>query len=326
MLERLQPVQKREAGVTADVLLSLIDRMKGDAPQVQRGIQILPIRIFECEASAYNAQGRIALREGTEESAKMAMVYFEKELKVCESIGLDNGIATANGNIAYAKSKYEGGRSNEEVLQTSREVYELYVSKYGEGNQFSLDAGRQYAIALQNSNRGDEARELLTELLASSKQLLGPHHITTKEVEHALIGVNVSLYKGGWNIEKGLEASKELYKLLISDYGDGNENTILAGKIYAINLQKASRGDESRKLLTKLLARSKQVLSPHHNTTKEVASALKWNRGIAFISRIFIDFILIGVLVVVCQLAKKMRFVTLDRWVLEVSIYLLFGF
>ena len=31
MLDRLQPVQKREAGVTADVLLSLIDRMKNDA-------------------------------------------------------------------------------------------------------------------------------------------------------------------------------------------------------------------------------------------------------------------------------------------------------
>jgi len=31
MLDRLQPVQKREAGVTANVLLSMIDRMKGAA-------------------------------------------------------------------------------------------------------------------------------------------------------------------------------------------------------------------------------------------------------------------------------------------------------
>ena len=29
MLVKLQPVQKREAGVTANVLISLIDRMKG---------------------------------------------------------------------------------------------------------------------------------------------------------------------------------------------------------------------------------------------------------------------------------------------------------
>jgi hypothetical protein len=138
----------------------------------------------------------------------------------------------------------------------------LHISKYGEGNELTIDAGRQYAIALQNANRGDEARELLTKLIVMSKQVLGPHHFTTKEVEHALIGINAILYKGGW---KGLEASKELYKLLISDYGDGNENTILAGKIYAINLQKAGRGYESRKLLTKLLATSKQVLGPHHN-------------------------------------------------------------
>jgi hypothetical protein len=30
MFDRLQPVRKREAGVTANVLQSLIDRMKGD--------------------------------------------------------------------------------------------------------------------------------------------------------------------------------------------------------------------------------------------------------------------------------------------------------
>jgi hypothetical protein len=41
----------------------------------------------------------------------MALVHFEKELKVCELIGSANGIATANGNIASAKSKYEGGRN-----------------------------------------------------------------------------------------------------------------------------------------------------------------------------------------------------------------------
>ena len=32
MLDRLQPVQKREAGVTADVLVSMIDWMKNDTP------------------------------------------------------------------------------------------------------------------------------------------------------------------------------------------------------------------------------------------------------------------------------------------------------
>jgi hypothetical protein len=36
MFERLHPVQKKEAGVTANVLLSLIDRMKNESPLTRR--------------------------------------------------------------------------------------------------------------------------------------------------------------------------------------------------------------------------------------------------------------------------------------------------
>jgi len=45
MFERLQPRQKREYGVTANVLLSLIDRMKVDA-------RPLSVRYFQLEADA----------------------------------------------------------------------------------------------------------------------------------------------------------------------------------------------------------------------------------------------------------------------------------
>jgi hypothetical protein len=63
MIDILQPRQKREAGVTANVLLSLIDRMKGE-------VSPLPERYYDFEADAYNVQGQIALDEGTEESAR----------------------------------------------------------------------------------------------------------------------------------------------------------------------------------------------------------------------------------------------------------------
>jgi hypothetical protein len=58
MFRRLQPVQRIEAGVTANVLLSLIDRMKGDVSSQTRRYSIL-------EADAYNTHGRLALQEGT---------------------------------------------------------------------------------------------------------------------------------------------------------------------------------------------------------------------------------------------------------------------
>ena len=178
MFNRLQPRQMREFGVTANVLLSLIDRMKGDAS--------LSRRYSQMEAKAYNAHGHIALDEGTEESARRAVVHFEKDLKVCEAIGDDDGIAAAKNNIARARSKYEGDRNNHELLKTSRELYELRVTKHGEEHENTIDAGKIYALRLRNADRREEARELLMKLLATSKQVFGSDHTITTDIESEL--------------------------------------------------------------------------------------------------------------------------------------------
>ena len=81
----LQPVQKREAGVTANVLLSLVDRMK-------REVSPLSKRYSQFEANTLGVHGRIALKEErTEESARRAVVHFEKQLEVYKAIGDDEG-------------------------------------------------------------------------------------------------------------------------------------------------------------------------------------------------------------------------------------------
>jgi hypothetical protein len=183
MFDRLQPMQKREAGVTANVLLSLIDRMKGDAPLTRRYSQF--------EAYAHNVHGRIAFAEGTEESARRAVIHFEKSIQVYKAIGDDDGIATANGNIAISKSKYEDG-NNEEVLKASQELYELRVATDGEEDSVTIRAGKKYAIELQNANRGGEANELLMKLLATSKQVFGSDHNITKEIALKLEEIKVA--------------------------------------------------------------------------------------------------------------------------------------
>jgi len=182
MFRDLQPVQKREYGVTANVMLSLIDRMKNDAP--------LTYRYSLFEADAHNAHGRIALDEGTEESARRAVIHLENQLEVNESIDDDEGIAHAKASIAIAKSLYEGGGNIEEVLKVSQ-LYELHIAQLGGGDKYTIDAGKNYAIDLRDANRGDEARELLTKLLITSKQVLGPHHNTTKEVAAEQLSLNV---------------------------------------------------------------------------------------------------------------------------------------
>jgi len=118
VFERLRPVQKREAGVTANVIISLIDRMRKDSPQVS-------MRYSKIEANAHGVLGSIALDEGTEESAKRAVVHFENQLEVFEAIGNDLGDAFAKRNIAYAKSMYERGNNDEELLKANKELYKL---------------------------------------------------------------------------------------------------------------------------------------------------------------------------------------------------------
>jgi hypothetical protein len=178
MLVRLQPVQKKEAGVTANVLLSLIDRMKNDA--------LLPRRYSQMEADAHYVHGCIAFNEGSEESARRAVIHFEKYMKVCEAIGNAEGIATAKSNIADAKSKYESGNTDEEVLKASQELYELRIAEHGDEHYYTIDAGKIYALRLRKANRREEARELLMKLLATSKQVFGSDHNMTKSIESML--------------------------------------------------------------------------------------------------------------------------------------------
>jgi hypothetical protein len=177
MFKRLHPVQKRELGVTANVILSLIDRMRVVAP--------LTRHYSHMEAFAYNVHGRIALDEGSDESARRAVTHLEKYLKVCEAIGDDEGIATAKTNIANAKSLFIGDNT-EELVKASRELYELRIAELGEENEYTIHAGKVFACYLHKADRRDEARELLMKLLATSKQVFGSDHKITKEVESML--------------------------------------------------------------------------------------------------------------------------------------------
>jgi hypothetical protein len=147
MLDR--PTQRREAGASANVLLSLITRMKGEMSPMP-----MPTRYSSLESSAHSTLGAIALKERTEESARRAVVHFENQIEVYEAIGHAEGVATAKANVAIAKAMYEDDNNNEEVLVTRRELYEMNVAKYGEEHAFPIDSGVKYASALQRANRG----------------------------------------------------------------------------------------------------------------------------------------------------------------------------
>ena len=75
--------------------------------------------------------------------------------------------------------------------QTYQELYEMRVKELGaeEEDERTILAGDNYAIALLKVDCGEEAMELLNKLLAMSKQVLGSHHNTTKELQSATLDV-----------------------------------------------------------------------------------------------------------------------------------------
>ena len=172
------------------------------------------------------------------------------------------------------------------MLKANQEMYESRVAERGEKNDYTIRAGKILAMSLQDQNRGGEARELLTKLLATSKQVYGAHHNTTKAIELEFIKNEkkerlrryMKLHEtGSYNNEDVLTASQDIFELC--QYGEEHEKTIHAGKDYAIALWKANRDGEASELLTNLLAMSLKILGPHHSTTKEISSCLQCQNG-----------------------------------------------
>lgn len=169
-----------EAKEVASRVLTLIHQMKVET-------HMLPTRYMQIEALTYNDLGMLALREGTpENSAQEAVLHFEKYLELSTAVDFTVGIANAEYNIAFAKSTYEScddARHKEERLRKSRDLYELRVTKHGEGNALAINEGLNLAIALWGANRGIEAERLLTRVAAISRRVHGPQHKLTENVE-----------------------------------------------------------------------------------------------------------------------------------------------
>jgi len=180
----LKPVQIDEVKEVATTILEMIGQLKVETP-------MLP-KIMKMEAFTHNGLGLIALREGKEESAKEALIHFEKNLELSTAINYAAGIADAEYNIALAKSKYErcDVRHNEVQLKVCQDLYESYVASYGEEHTCTINTGVQLAIVLWNANRVIEADELLTRLVTVSGRVHGPQHEATKNAELWLQKIN----------------------------------------------------------------------------------------------------------------------------------------
>ncbi len=165
----------QKAQEVACKILHTIERMKSsDTP--------LAPRIREIEGTVYCRLGCISFQEGTVKSARAAVKYLEKFRDISNANGSDIGVAMAEANIAFAKSKYKGESnvSKEELVANHKKLYEKFVAALGESAQHSIESGINYAGSLWSANQGVEAKKLLAELVAKSKQVHGQDHRLTK--------------------------------------------------------------------------------------------------------------------------------------------------
>ena len=149
------------------------------------------------EAKAYNNLGHIALVEGTKESAKTAMEYFEKYRDICEAAGWTTGVTSSEYNIACAKAKYEGGsdKITEEILEKFQKAYKQSVEKFGQESSATIKSGIFLVTTLKKAFHRIEAERLLTKLVAICKRVHGPEHDITKRVDSNLQNCKVRCVK-----------------------------------------------------------------------------------------------------------------------------------
>ena len=62
-----------------------------------------------------------------------------------KAIGNFEGVATANSNIALARSMYEGGVNHEELIEAYKEVYKVRVDTWRR-NEYTIDAGKSMLL------------------------------------------------------------------------------------------------------------------------------------------------------------------------------------
>ena len=109
-----------------------------------------------------------------------AMLVFEAELATKRRLGAsEENLLIAQGNLANTYSTL--GR-DEEALLIRQEVYSGHLKLNGEENYDTLTAANNYASALNNLERFEEARSLLRKTKPVARRILGEGHRLTLKI------------------------------------------------------------------------------------------------------------------------------------------------
>jgi len=147
-------------------------------------------RHMQIEACAYHELGRLYHNEGTKESSKIAMNFFETCRDIYKSMGRIHDVATAEANLAIVKSNWIDGSNHnmsvEEELERVRKAYKHAVDQEGEESHHTICVGINLAVDLKMKHHAIEAERLHSKIASVSNRVHGPDHELTQLAESRL--------------------------------------------------------------------------------------------------------------------------------------------
>ena len=136
---------------------------------------------------AYFSLAKFLEAEGTTDSYQMALNYYEKLHDLSKSEGDESNTILMKALTERMRSKIDGGgqeQYKDEMLMYVRASYYKYVREQKEDTADAITSGSTLARALnQSQTNGLECERLLNKLAPISRQVLGPEHPTTKDIE-----------------------------------------------------------------------------------------------------------------------------------------------
>ena len=142
------------------------------------------------EESTLNRLGIIVFDGETKESAKEAIMHYEKLLELYkandDSMGIHHCESSIHGvQLRSGVKDYCRSDMLKELIR-SKVDYESCIAKHGLEHADTIFAGVGVASGLSELYHSIEAERLIRMLIPLSRRVLGPHHDTTKRAESVL--------------------------------------------------------------------------------------------------------------------------------------------
>ena len=158
--------------------------------------------------------------EKYEEAEALSKMVYEVYRK---TLGETNPLVSSAKAYPVSIKMMQGSDINQADLAIMLDDYKKAKAAYGNENEKTLWSANNFAFALANMKRYDEAEKIYTQILSISKRVLGENHISTIAFQSNL----ANLYSLMGLINKSIRLNLEVYSKQKATKGKAHKDTAL---------------------------------------------------------------------------------------------------